>query len=130
MATHSIRYFGRFDLNFHSLRSDTELYIKSDGGEGKPDAGDTVDGIRFCYMQRGAEMFFLVRVDDFVLRAPVLLIPERHMDEKKFSPNPKGPTTFGDDSAMRLLIDAAIANPEFRDILGDKIRGLGPTSSE
>ena len=49
------------------------------------------------------------------------LIPERHTDGKGFSPSP---SQFGDESAMHLLVDLIIANPEYRDVLAAMIRRL------
>lgn len=112
---HTILYFGHFDRNFRNLASDTTTYLDRDGVE-KPvdEAASKVDGCRFRYMQiRGREEFVAVGVDDLVLRAPVLLIPGRHTDGKGFF----APPQFGDESAMRLLVDLIIANPESRDTL-------------
>ncbi len=68
-----------------------------------------------------AHQIVLGQVDDVVLRAPVLLIPERHTDGKGFFSAPQ----FGDDSAMRLLVDMIVENPEKRDVLGRLLRRLG-----
>jgi hypothetical protein len=62
-----------------------------------------------------------VGVEDVVLRAPVLLIPARHTDGKGFMSAPY----FGDESAMHLLVDMIIDNPEKRDVLGRLLRKLG-----
>jgi hypothetical protein len=62
-----------------------------------------------------------VGVEGIVLRAPVLLTAERHTDGKGFFNAPQ----FGPDSAMRLLVDMVVANPEYRDVLGVFIRRLG-----
>lgn len=86
------------------------------------DAASKVDGCRFRAMQiRGKEEFVAVGVDDLVLRAPVLLIKARHTDGKGLF----NPPQFKDESAMRLLVDMIIANPENRDILARIIRRLG-----
>lgn len=81
-----------------------------------------MDGIRFGYLEREAKTFVLVRVDEIVLRNPVL-ITERHQHGKGVGPKP---TQFDDDAASRYLVDAIVENPELRDLIPEKIRGLGP----
>lgn len=119
---HTILYFGHFDRNFRSLHSETTTYRDRDGVEkDAEEASPKVDGCHFRYMECRGREFVAVGVDDVVLRAPVLLIPERHTDGKGFFGGPQ----FGDDAAMRLLVDMIIANPESRDVLGRIIRRLG-----
>ena len=119
---HTILYFGHLDRNFRNLAPDTATYVDRDGVE-KPvvKASAKVDGYRFRYMECQGKEFVAVVVDEVVLRAPVLLIPERHTDGKGFF----APPQFGDDSAMRLLVDMIVANPENRDVLGRLVRRLG-----
>ena len=131
---HTIRYFGNFEKGFHQLRADTDWYFDREGKEKKNlnEVSDKVNGLHFLYMQMPAQEFVVVGVDRrrarsrskyerIVLRAPVLLIPERHTDDKGFASDPH----FGDESAMRLLVDMIIANPERRDALGRLVQGLG-----
>lgn len=119
---HTILYFGHFDRNFRTLASNTVTYLDREGVE-KPvdEASPKVDGLRFRYMECRGKEFVAVGVDDVALRAPVLLISERHTDGKGFF----APPQFGDDSAMRVLVDMIIANPESRDVLGRLVRRLG-----
>ena len=120
---HTMIYFGHFDRNFRNLMPDTTTYVDRDGIEKQvPDAASKVDGCRFrCMQTRGKEEFFVVGVDNLVLRAPVLLIQGRHTDGKGIC----NPPQFGAESAMRLLVDMIIANPENRDALARIIRRLG-----
>lgn len=119
---HTILYFGPFDQNFRHLTSKTTTYRDRNDVEKDAElATPAVTGLRFRYMQRSKDEFLAVGVDDLVLRAPVLIISERHTDGKGFANGPH----FGADSAMRLLIDMALVNPEHRDVLARLIRDLG-----
>jgi len=116
---HTILYLGPLDLNFRNLRGDTDRYVNADDKTMPADEpSKNARGIRFGYMQRGNE-FFAVRVDKLVLRAPVLLVCERHTDGKGFGPNA---SLLKDVAAMRILVDAIIANPEYRDVFSALIR--------
>lgn len=82
---HTILYFGHFDRNFRALNSDTSTYRDRDGAaKAAEEPSPKVDGCRFRYMECRGREFVAVGVDDLVLRAPVLLIPERHTDGKGF----------------------------------------------
>jgi hypothetical protein len=119
---HTILYFGSFDRNFRDLGPNTITYVDKDGVKKDAElATAKVDGLKFRYMQRPGQEFLAVAVGDIVLRAPILLIPERHTDGKGFSHAPY----FGDESAAHLLVDMVVANPEYRDSLGLLLRGLG-----
>jgi hypothetical protein len=119
---HTILSFGHFDRNFRELTAETTTCRDKDGKEKDvEEASAKVDGFRFRYMECKGKEFVAVGVDDVVLRAPVLLIPERHTDGKGFFSAPQ----FGDDSAMHLLVDMIIENPEKRDVLGRLLRRLG-----
>ena len=125
---HTILYFGHFDRNFHRLTVETTTYFDKDDVEKEvEEASKNADGLQFQYMQCRFDEFVAVGVKDtlgsrgvIVLRAPVLLIGERHTDRKGFLNGPH----FGEDSAMRLLVDMIIANPEHRDSLGRILRRL------
>jgi hypothetical protein len=119
---HTILYYGHYDRNFRPLTSETTTYLDKDGQEKEAeDASAKVDGLRFRYMQCKGDEFVAVGVGDVVLRAPVLLIPARHTDGKGFFSAPQ----FGDESAMHLLVDMILENPEKRDVLGRLLRQLG-----
>ncbi len=118
---HASIYLGPFEWNFSGLRPDTATYVTR---EGETKSCDDVDlpGIRFGYMERIGKTFVLVRVDDLVLRNPVLAT-ERHQEGKGFGPKP---AQFEDEAAARYLVDAIVENPEVRDLLGAKLRRLSP----
>ena len=119
MTIHSSLYLGPYDWNFSSLRPDTNTY-KTREDETRPAERPEVKGIHFGYMEKPGKAFLLVRVDDIVLRNPVLRT-ERHQDGKGAGPVE---TKFGDEAAARYLLDAIVENPELRDLLGAKLRGL------
>lgn len=119
---HTILYFGHFDRNFRDLTAETSTYRDKDGNEkSAEEVSPKVDGFRFRYMECRGKEFVAVGVGEVVLRAPVLLIPERHTDGKGFFSAPQ----FGDDSAMHLLVDMIVENHEKRDVLGRLLRRLG-----
>lgn len=125
---HTILYFGHFDRNFQALNTETTTYRDKDNLK-KPveQATKNVTGYHFRYMERQFKEFVAVGVEDvgergiIILRAPLLLTSERHTDEKGFFNGPH----FGDESAMHLLVDMIVANPEYRDALGRLVRQLG-----
>lgn len=131
---HTLLYFGPLDQNFQALLSKSgkdidwsnATYIDGDRVRKADRANEKkVTGFHFRYMRASwrLEEDFVVGVDSIVLRAPVLLSHERHMDGKWFAANNRG--YFEDDSAMRLLVDMITANPEYRDALGRLVRELG-----
>lgn len=119
---HTILYYGHYDRNFRTWAPDTSMYVDRDGAK-KPveEASGKVGGYRFRYMECRDREFVAVGVDEIILRAPILLIPERHTGGKGLFNAPQ----FDDDSAMRLLADMIIANPERRDAFARLIRRLG-----
>jgi hypothetical protein len=125
-VNHTLLYFGPFERNFRSLSADTTKYV--DWGSNEQDAEGATErargGLKFRYMRwsRSPEQDFVVGVDHIMLRAPVLLVHGRHMDAKWFAAN--NPSYLGDESAMRLLVDMIVANPEYRDELGRLVRSL------
>ena len=117
MATHVIRRFGNYEREFSRLLDQTKI-------EGENPLSKKIEeekGLQFFYMQSHQE-FLAVGVQEregpsgvkLLLRAPVLLISERHVDRKGYLQDPH----IGDESAMHLLVDMIIANPERRDVLG------------
>ena len=71
-------------------------------------------------MEKAPKFFLIVKVDALVPRAPVLFVGGRH------GPAAPGPawSKLDDDVAMNILVDAIVANPEYRDVLGERIRQL------
>jgi hypothetical protein len=136
---HTLLYFGPFDPNFRTLTATTTTYDETVDAEARPGrkrrgpvdvdaATEKVkkwNGLQFRYMRlsRSPEQNFVVGVERIVLRVPIVLVYERHMDGKRFVAN--SPAYLSDDSALRLLVDLAVANPEYRDDLGRLVRSLG-----
>lgn len=123
--THSMLYFGHFDRNFRKLDTETSEYLDINGqSKAVEQPTDSVDGLHFFYMECPDKEFVAVGVRDhsgvFILRAPILLISERHTDGKGLFTGPH----IGDESAARLLVDMIVANPERRDALGRLLRSL------
>jgi hypothetical protein len=120
-------YLGYFEGSFPLLHAKQDRYWrKNDNPDEHPGLPVEVppkhlSGIRFGFMQT-AGGFCFVRIDDLVLRAPVLFIGGRH------GPAAPGPawSELNDDVAAQVLVDSIIANPEYRDALGDSIRKLEP----
>ena len=119
MATHIIRRLGNYERDFAQLDL---TKIEPENEESK-----NAQGLQFLYMQSHKEVLCvgvgeLKKWDPIILRAPVLLIPARHQADgekvKGFMNDPH----IDDDSAMHLLADMIIANPERRDVLGDLLR--------
>ena len=129
---HTLLYFGPFEQNFRSLSSKTVEYIDWDDKTKLPVQGATKRAsgrLQFRYMcssrRPGENVVVGVCSDDssIVLRAPVLLIHERHMGGTWFAANNRG--YLDDDCAMHLLADMIVANPEHRDALGRLLLWLG-----
>ena len=111
---HGLMYQGGFELNFASLSPGTHSFRTSDGMElDLPDWPDTVDGVRFGYMERRGRKFLVVRLQfeehDIVLRTPLALDRMRHMGNQRFSARP---TLLTDANASALLDDVIDCNPE------------------
>jgi hypothetical protein len=130
MATHALVYYGWFDHGFRRLHATQDKYWKKDDDPDSHPDGRPVErpperftGIQFGFMQiSGGHLF--IKIDELVLRAPILFIGGRH------GPTAPGPawSELTDEVAARILADAIIANPEYRDLLATKVRGLEPTS--
>lgn len=117
---HTIVYLGRYNLNFDRLRSHNGAvndFIMLDGeGTEKPawKPSPKVDGIVFGYMEKGyegvpqKEAYYCEAVGDVVLEKPIMLIPDRHTDGKRYGP---ASSQFGDVSAKTLLRDTIEQNP-------------------
>jgi len=130
---HTIIYMGNMARSFATLSETTSTYLDAGGIKKRIDEpSPKADGLIFAYMERRPKLFFAVRVYDpvaketVVLREPVLLVTERHTDGKGFSPTP---SRFGDDSALHLLVDMIVSNPEYRDLLGAMVQRLGASNA-
>ena len=111
---HGYMYNGAFELNYSGLRPGTTTYKTTDGEERPlPVWPDKVDGVRVGYMEKSGKKFYAVRVQyrdhDIVLESPVALDPLRHMNNRRFSPQP---ITVTDDDASALIDDIIRENPE------------------
>jgi hypothetical protein len=123
---HALVYLGFFDTSFHRLTPKQDRYWKK--GESAESSGRAVErpgrgvkGVVFGYMERPGKSFAIVRINELVLRAPVLFIGGRH------GPAAPGPVSarLDDDDAAHILVDAVVANPECRDMLANMLRLLG-----
>lgn len=108
---HAIGYLGRFDRDFEKLRPNPSTYTLDGTARNVDKRPATLDGIFFGYMELPGKRYVAVRAQygelDVILKTPVPINPPRHTDSKKVGPVP---TTFGDDSASRLLADMIAAN--------------------
>jgi hypothetical protein len=111
---HGYMYNGAFELNFAGLHPGTTTYKTTDGEERPlPSWPDKVNGVRVGYMEKSGKKFYAVRVQydehDIVLENPVALDPLRHMNNRRFSPQPIEVT---DDEASSLIDDIIRDNPD------------------
>lgn len=124
---HSIAYHGPLYVNRELLVQGATSYKRRDGTERAiPEPGHSVRGIRFgCMQGTPPDEFYAVRAmragRDVIFETPVLLKPD-HTDGKGFAPSP---TTFGDESAKRLLRDAIKINPSQTEELKRMAKELG-----
>ena len=110
---HALMYQGGFEQNFSSLVPGTRTFRTSDGQDRDlPDWPETVDGVRFGYMERRGRKFPVVRLQfdehDIVLQTPITLDRLRHMGNQRFSARP---TLITDACASALLDDIIECNP-------------------
>jgi hypothetical protein len=111
---HGLMYQGGFERNFATLEPGARSFRASGGEELQlPDWPESVDGVRFGYMERRGRKFLVVRLQfdehDIVLRTPVALDPLRHMGNQRFSARP---TLLTDANASVLLDDVIECNPK------------------
>jgi hypothetical protein len=111
---HGLMYQGGFEQNFASLVPGARTFRSSTGVEQQlPQWPDTVDGVRFGYMERRGRKFCVVRLQfdehDVVLRTPVTLDRMRHMGNQRFAPRP---ILLTDANASALLDDVIECNPD------------------
>jgi len=125
MATHTLVNYGYFETSFGQLHPKQDKYWTKDGTEHPvKQPSDEFAGIHFGFMQKRAGAFLIVKVDELVLRAPVLFASGRH------GPAAPGPawSPLDDDVAAQILADAIVANPEYRDLLAQTMRSLTPAT--
>lgn len=127
MAKHTLVYYGWFDYSFRHFTAETTRYWTKGRGQEPdnavdvefPDA-DKFKGIHFGFMDIPEKEFVIVKIKDLVLRVPLPLISHRY--------GVKGPgpsfAHLDDDAATNIIVDAIVANPEFRDVLGRYLRDL------
>jgi hypothetical protein len=111
---HGLMYHGGFERNFATLEPGARRFRSSEGAELElPEWPNSVDGVRFGYMERRGRKFVVVRLQfdehDIVLRTPVVLDRLRHMGNQRFSPRA---ILLTDANASALLDDIIDANPE------------------
>ena len=111
---HGLMYQGGFEENFANLEPGARRFRTSGGVELiLPEWPDSIDGVRFGYMERRGRKFVVVRLQfdehDIVLRTPVVLDPLRHMRNQRFSARP---TPLSDADASALLDDVIERNAE------------------
>jgi hypothetical protein len=126
---HGYMYNGGFELNFPGLRPGTTTYKTTEGEERPlPVWPDKVDGVRVGYLEKSGKKFYAVRVQykdhDIVLANPVALDPLRHMNNRRFSPQPISVT---DDEASALIDDIIRDNPDKQPELAMLINGINQT---
>jgi hypothetical protein len=122
-------YNGAFELNYPGLRPGSTTYKTTDGEERPlPLWPDKVDGVRVGYLEKSGKKFYAVRVQyrdhDIVLANPVALDPLRHMNNRRFSPQPIQVT---DDEASALIDDIIRDNPDKQPELAMLINGINQT---
>lgn len=116
---HALMYHGSYERNFERLSPGGLTFTGTDGSEHAiPAWPESVDGVRFGYMEKAGKRFVAVRVQfgdhDVVLRTPVVLDSIRHLGNRRFSPEP---TIISDDLASALLDDVIENNPEQSDTI-------------
>ena len=126
---HGYMYNGAFELNFAGLRPGTTTYKTTDGEErALPSWPDKVNGVRVGYLEKSGKKFYAVRVQydehDIVLENPVALDPLRHMNNRRFSPQPIEVT---DDEASALIDDIIRDNPDKQPELAMLINKINQT---
>jgi hypothetical protein len=126
---HGYMYNGAFELNYPDLRPGTTTYKTTEGEERPlPEWPEKIDGVRVGYLEKSGKKFYAVRVQytdhDIVLENPVALDPLRHMNNRRFSPQPIQVT---DDEASALIDDIIRDNPEKQPELAMLINRINQT---
>ncbi|HEY9225953.1 MAG TPA: hypothetical protein VIP11_04855 [Gemmatimonadaceae bacterium] len=129
---HAYMYNGAFELNYTELSPKTTTY-KSTEGDVRPLPAwpEKIDGVRVAYMEKTGKKFYAVRIQyenhDIVLENPVALDPLRHMNNRRFSPEP---TVVSDDEASALLDDVIRDNPDKQKALASMINRINQIRRE
>lgn len=110
---HAYKYTGAFEANYPGLKSGANTFTGSDGSTRTVEWPDKIDGIRVSYMEKSGKKFYAVRVQhddhDVILENPVHIDAARHMNNRRFGPDPLSVT---DDEASALLDDIIRDNPD------------------
>ena len=115
-----------FDKSFDKLTADQDQYwTKGREESAKVEVLGDEYKFKFGFMQ-GNPDFFIVKINDLVLRSPVLFIGVRHGPK---GPGPGNVNNVNAEAAIHILADAIVANPEYRDALAGCIKELGVSSS-
>jgi hypothetical protein len=123
---HAYRYAGAYELNYNDLKPGTTAY-KTTEGETRDLRSwpEKVDGVRVSYMEKTGKKFYAVRAQfgphDVVLENPVAIDPMRHMNNRRFNPDP---VIVTDDEASALLDDMIRDNPEKQGDIGALINEI------
>lgn len=124
--THTILYYGNYELNHHMLTPETTTRINASGGQTSiKSPSKKVDGVVFGYMEEPSACYAVI-VGKVVLRRPLKLIEDRHIDGKSFGPSA---SLFGDISARNLLDDIIASNPSQKNELTCYYEQLAPTQA-
>lgn len=110
---HAYMYSGAFETNYPELAPGATTYQATDGSHAHLEWPPEIDGIRVSYMEKAGKKFYAVRVQhdthDVILQNPVHIDPERHMNNRRLTPEPLSVT---DDEASALLDDIIRDNPD------------------
>jgi hypothetical protein len=110
---HAYMYTGAYESNYTGLKPGATTYVGTDGTERPIVWPDKIDGVRVSYMEKAGKKFYAVRVQhgnhDIVLENPVHIDPPRHMNNRRFTPDP---LSVNDDEASALLDDIIRDNPD------------------
>jgi hypothetical protein len=132
MTRNTLVYLGHYQTSFHRLHPMQNRYWKvgdtapnHEGHEVAHPPEEFEDGVHFGFMQT-SDGFVFVEIDPLVLSSPVLFIGGRH------GPAGPGPSWSKIDEAatLRILADAIVANPAFRDQLIRLARGSAAAADE
>jgi hypothetical protein len=129
---HGLMYMGGYDRNFPTLKSGAVTFVDSEDVEREiPPWPQSVDGVRFGYLERRARKFAVARVQfaehDIVLGAPVLLDQNRHLGGRRVRPEVM---ELSDDEASALLDDVLRENADQREAIARLLQGVNQLRRE
>jgi hypothetical protein len=129
---HGLMYQGGFDRNYPSLKSGATTFVDTESRERSiPDWPESIDGVRFGYMERRARKFAVVRVQfgghDIVLGEPVLIDQNRHLGGRRMR---AAMIEMGDDEASMLLDDVLRENPAQNDAVARLLQSVNQLRRE